>query len=707
MAFQRADPNPFKPRGMNILNIPNRPVMVRTMAPRRPVLRNEDLAVLTIHPIPGNPLFFPTVEEVINDFCVDKRVEIKEVQRCHMGQAFVRFQHEFDRDRFVLNSPHLFGGSYFTFVKHNQARNWRSVMFNHECWIMMLGLPEDYYEDDFIDAVLGPFARLISWYKERTAIDSVVVTRLIVKARVVDLEDIPHFSVFTDSLGLNGQSWSVQCEILQSEMLGHHAPGEDDVPQLPEDGGPLLYDFFGLGQQVLAPVAQNGEQVGQHMPQQGDDEHQLPGWGAWQQNNHLHNLNLNLAPVEPANVIQDLNEPPPVEDPMEMIIDPAPDVGQDLVLQIAQPVLAQQPFLPNNQVDEEELQMPAIFPVMQVEEEVMMEEDEIMEQMAQYEQEDDIMEPLAQHEQEMQHNDNLGLHSDQGNSSGEDHMVEARNNGNMAVFNEAMQIGMVRTFFFNAPAPVSPPISMNKSLAPKFLNPDLRDGPNDFEQVRVPKEWAPFLKALIISPAHHEWAKKLICSGLHQYLPTGPLGNCHLSLDKEQQHQPCQLISEELRLVQQIEDAMQTEEHQISPVTKKRGRKGKATIIEDSALRRSPRVKANAKGFKTSCEKNCLACSTGVPTLSSASIIKIGTEICGIKEKELTEQTLMGKVKLQPVGKKPRKNGDAGDSSHGNEGKEEGSSHGTSAQDSSLEERLDMEGGPRMEEGSSGMDKGH
>jgi len=403
MAFQRADPNPFKPRGMNILNIPNRPVMVRTMAPRRPVLRNEDLAVLTIHPIPGNPLFFPTVEEVINDFCVDKRVEIKEVQRCHMGQAFVRFQHEFDRDRFVLNSPHLFGGSYFTFVKHNQARNWRSVMFNHECWIMMLGLPEDYYEDDFIDAVLGPFARLISWYKERTAIDSVVVTRLIVKARVVDLEDIPHFSVFTDSLGLNGQSWSVQCEILQSEMLGHHAPGEDDVPQLPEDGGPLLYDFFGLGQQVLAPVAQNGEQVGQHMPQQGDDEHQLPGWGAWQQNNHLHNLNLNLAPVEPANVIQDLNEPPPVEDPMEMIIDPAPDVGQDLVLQIAQPVLAQQPFLPNNQVDEEELQMPAIFPVMQVEEEVMMEEDEIMEQMAQYEQEDDIMEPLAQHEQEMQH----------------------------------------------------------------------------------------------------------------------------------------------------------------------------------------------------------------------------------------------------------------------------------------------------------------
>lgn len=144
MAYQRADPTPFKPRGMTVLNIPNRPIMVRTMAHRRPRAKNEDLAIVTIDPIPGNVLHFPIVEEVIRECCHSKRASVKEVQPTHLGQGFVRFQHEYDRDRMVSDSPHLYGGSYFSFVKHNQGRNWKSLTFNFECWVMMMGLPEDY-----------------------------------------------------------------------------------------------------------------------------------------------------------------------------------------------------------------------------------------------------------------------------------------------------------------------------------------------------------------------------------------------------------------------------------------------------------------------------------------------------------------------------------------------------------------------------------
>lgn len=80
------------------------------------------------------------------------------------------------------------------------------------------------------------------------------MTRLIIRARVVDLESIPHFSVFSDSPSYDGQSWTVQIEILQHGNLGVRPPDEEVVPPLPDNQGPPLFDFFRLGQQVFAPV---------------------------------------------------------------------------------------------------------------------------------------------------------------------------------------------------------------------------------------------------------------------------------------------------------------------------------------------------------------------------------------------------------------------------------------------------------------------
>ena len=109
----------------------------------------------------------------------------------------------------MLESPHPYGGVDFLFVRHNQGRNWRRVVFNQECWLMLMGLPEDYWEQEFIEMVLGPYARVVDWDNDPNHL-----TRLIVRARVVDLECIPHFTVFSDSPGFEGQSWTVQCEIL-------------------------------------------------------------------------------------------------------------------------------------------------------------------------------------------------------------------------------------------------------------------------------------------------------------------------------------------------------------------------------------------------------------------------------------------------------------------------------------------------------------
>ena len=112
---------PFKPDGMRIEEIPNRPMMVRAVARRRPRQRNNDLAIATISPLPGNVLHFPTVEEIIREFLVDFRgTQVKEVQPCHLVQAFVCFEHELDRDRFVIEIPHQYGDVHINFVCHNR-----------------------------------------------------------------------------------------------------------------------------------------------------------------------------------------------------------------------------------------------------------------------------------------------------------------------------------------------------------------------------------------------------------------------------------------------------------------------------------------------------------------------------------------------------------------------------------------------------------
>lgn len=78
MVFQRAHPGPFKPRGMHVEEIQNQPTMMHVVAGRRPHPRNEDLAIVTISPLPGNALHFPIVEEVVRKLLEEHmRIQVK------------------------------------------------------------------------------------------------------------------------------------------------------------------------------------------------------------------------------------------------------------------------------------------------------------------------------------------------------------------------------------------------------------------------------------------------------------------------------------------------------------------------------------------------------------------------------------------------------------------------------------------------------
>jgi hypothetical protein len=245
MAYQRADPRPFIPDTFQWVDVPNREFMCRAVAPARPPPTHEDLAIVTFDPLPGNVLDFTVIRNIVRDFLIGHRVVPRAVLPCHLGQAFVKFHHAYERDNMVRQSPMGFGNIQISFVKHNEGRNWRRVFFNEECWMMLLGFPDDYKSERHIHNAISNFARMILWEESDR-----YPGRIMIRARVISIEVVPQFIVYSDPTNVNGDSWTIQCEVVQHHQAAAEPPQEDPVPDELELEAFVPYDFFGLGQSV-------------------------------------------------------------------------------------------------------------------------------------------------------------------------------------------------------------------------------------------------------------------------------------------------------------------------------------------------------------------------------------------------------------------------------------------------------------------------
>lgn len=187
------------------------------------------------------------------------------------------------------------------------------------------------------------------------------------------------------------------------------------------------------------------------------------------------------------------------------------------------------------------------------------------------------------------------------------------------ILQENIQIGMVRTYFFNTTELSNCEMSV---LAPKAPDNVQTKEWAEKKVISVPNEWLGFFKALLEAPTQHKSAKSLLESKFPNLLHIGARG-CPLPLNcKSLASETCTLLDAEPSNVRELEEAL-PEAGSEEPVTgKKRGGKGKATIpIVDSVVR-SVRIRANSNGFKMStCKnKNCLGCSNAPRTLSPNSL---------------------------------------------------------------------------------------
>jgi len=80
---------------------------------------------------------------------------------------------------------------------------------------MFLGFNVDYWSQNHVEKALADFGKLVAWEEDPNNL-----ARVLVKARVINLEEIPWFMVCFDGEGFEGESWSCQCEIIQTRILG-------------------------------------------------------------------------------------------------------------------------------------------------------------------------------------------------------------------------------------------------------------------------------------------------------------------------------------------------------------------------------------------------------------------------------------------------------------------------------------------------------
>jgi hypothetical protein len=78
--------------------------------------------------------------------------------------------------------------------------------FNIECWLMLLGFPwiigvmivSNLQLPHLVEYLYGKMTRKLC--------------RLLVRAHVTELYEVPHFIVIIEAEGFQGQSWTIQCE---------------------------------------------------------------------------------------------------------------------------------------------------------------------------------------------------------------------------------------------------------------------------------------------------------------------------------------------------------------------------------------------------------------------------------------------------------------------------------------------------------------
>nr|TKW21025.1 hypothetical protein SEVIR_4G189000v2 [Setaria viridis] len=637
MAFLNIDPQPLMLAGFHRVIVQGRQQFTRVVVPRA-LPRNEDLAIITIGNLPPGEIPFAPLRNAISNFLVhDLGLEVKEVQRCPFGrgEAFVRMGRPSDRDALIDRSPLFHNGLSFTFVQHNRAPNARRVNFNRECWLMLIGFPIDSRSSHEIEDSIRSFGRMILWQKDD------VLARVILKARVTDLVDIPHYLIMSEGDDFEGVSYTVQCEFLQQNMLGTQLQDEDIPP-----GGPD-------GEFIFPGIKLNDQLQQDHPPQ-----HHMALDG---QEGHLPDLNGNLAQDNIANEQEEEEEGMNEEDFLDMLIEEAqalheeeeePQVIMDLDLNLSPPPHSSS----SSELDNDPLPM-VVYTEGIPQAIVFNQADQQPEQV--------LAPPMGQlmdiHAQQTTMQEGPWIHPEIVlglPANNQEAQLAAANqvqndqlmghiNVNLALLPD-IQWHRDPMFAQKSNKCVVLPESLLSPLEPNPKTSSALQNPNIF------RLWAQHFSPAGCPEQHFDWAKKFLASAAWNFML-----NCvdNPSLMAFSIPLVCPRTSP-LSCTSQVEEddtssTSPSEKVTKTPTLKKaRARLGSSVALDcESSVRPSSRIKVRNEGFRATTYQDscCLVCHSKAPTLSSAYIQGLGEKVCTIDPSKISSARLSAKTDSMKV----------------------------------------------------------
>ncbi|KAI4971046.1 hypothetical protein ZWY2020_001960 [Hordeum vulgare] len=238
MANFPVDPNRFAPAGMMVeepWDADERPPRIYVTATQIPLKRHEAWAIAQLEPRPPAAEIDQLLEQIAQHIVDHVRLEV--ISR----SGAVSFGRPGD--------------------------NFRSTTYTRQGWIMLLNLPMDYRNDDFLREVVSKFGKMRSWFHEDFS-----PTRTLIKCAYGAARDIPRSIVVREPQRLGGVvlSWTVPVYILASDPIDI-LPG-DESPE-PHNGNPHPMHAPEPGEQVN----DNNDADIPHNNNAQDDQ----GWENW------------------------------------------------------------------------------------------------------------------------------------------------------------------------------------------------------------------------------------------------------------------------------------------------------------------------------------------------------------------------------------------------------------------------------------------